>query len=326
MTAATERETPHPGTSEAPDPGAREAPHRGAREAPRWGVHVPQHRSDVATMTTLATSADEAGVDSFWLMDHLVTPQAPRLDVLEAWTLLAALATATSRIRLGLLVGCNPFRHPAVLAKMAATVDRISGGRLELGLGWGSYEPELDAFGFAGKSRKERSEELDESLDIVKLMFTGEPFDYDGRHFRLRDAIGRPTPVQRKLPIHIGGGGRQLTMPLVARHADWWNCVASARARLDELALLRGSARISAQYAVGLAATSAQRRAVAASVARRMPETGWGAPLTGTPDELVERFRAEREKGVEMFVLHFHDYRDPTIFHRFMTEVAAHVN
>lgn len=177
-----------------------------------------------------------------------------------------------------------------------------------------------------------RAEELDESLDIIKLMFSGESFDYNGRHFRLRDAIGRPTPVQQRLPIHIGGGGRQLTMPLVARHADWWNCVASARERLDELAPLRGAARVSAQYAVGLVGTSAApasasaRQAVEASVARRMPAPGRGAPLIGTPDELVELLRAERKKGVEMFVLRFHDYRDPTVFQRFMTEVAAHVS
>ncbi|WP_329320931.1 LLM class flavin-dependent oxidoreductase [Streptomyces sp. NBC_01262] len=295
------------------------------RVGPLWGAHVPQIRSDVATMTALAVAADEAGVDNFWLMDHLIGPGAPRLDVLEGWTLLSALATATSRVRLGLLVGCNPFRHPAVLAKMAATVDQISGGRLDLGIGWGSYEPELSAFGFDGKSRKQRSEELDESLDIVRLMFAGEPFDYDGRHFRLRDAIGRPTPVQRRLPVHIGGGGRQLTMPLVARHADWWNCVASARERLAELAPLRGAARISAQYAVGLLGASADREAVTTWMAVHLPEAGWGTPLIGTPDELVELLRAEREKGIEMFVLRFHDYRDPGVFRRFMTEVAAHV-
>jgi alkanesulfonate monooxygenase SsuD/methylene tetrahydromethanopterin reductase-like flavin-dependent oxidoreductase (luciferase family) len=295
------------------------------REGPRWGAHVPQIRSDVAAMTALAVAADEAGVDHFWLMDHLLGPGAPRLDVLEGWTLLSALAAVTSRVRLGLLVGCNPFRHPAVLAKMAATVDRISGGRLDLGIGWGSYEPELGAFGFDGKSRKERAGELDESLDIVRLMFAGELFDYDGRHFRMRDAIGRPTPVQGKLPIHIGGGGRQLTMPLVARHADWWNCVASARERLGELAPLRGPARISAQYAVGLLDAPPSRPAVAAWIAQHLPEAGWGAPLIGTPDELVGLLRAEREKGIEMFVLRFHDYRDPAIFQRFMTRVAAHV-
>jgi alkanesulfonate monooxygenase SsuD/methylene tetrahydromethanopterin reductase-like flavin-dependent oxidoreductase (luciferase family) len=239
--------------------------------SPLFGVHVPQFRTDVATMVERAHAAEDAGFDGFWLMDHLATPGAPLVDTLESWTLLTALAGATSRIRLGHLVGCNPFRHPAVLAKMAATVDVISGGRLDLGLGWGSVDEELEAFGFGGASRRARAEALDETLQIVELMFSGEPFDHDGRHFRLRGACGRPRPVQTRVPVHIGGAGITLTMPLVARHADWWNCLGSARHRLEELAPLRGRARISAQYAVGLAASSAERAGVAAEVARRMP-------------------------------------------------------
>jgi alkanesulfonate monooxygenase SsuD/methylene tetrahydromethanopterin reductase-like flavin-dependent oxidoreductase (luciferase family) len=295
------------------------------RPPPRWALHVPQIRYDVATIRALARSADEAGFDNLWLIDHLYTPGAVELDVLEGWTTLAALATWTTRIRLGLLVGCNPFRHPAVLAKMAATVDHISDGRLDLGLGWGSVEDELAAYGFDGKTRRQRAEELDESLDVIKLMFAGEAFDYDGRHFRLRGAIGRPTPVQAKLPIHIGGAGRQLTLPLVAKHADWWNCVGGARENLDELVPLSGSARLSVQYAVGFLDTAGAREAVTASVARRMPRTGWGPPMIGTPDEMVGLFRVEREKGVEMFALCFHDYRDLAILRRFMEEVAPHV-
>lgn len=120
--------TPRPGGGASATPATIE------REAPRWGVHVPQFRVGITKMTALAVHADEAGVDNFWLMDHLVTPGAAESDVFEGWTLLTALATATTRIRLGLLVGCNPFRHPAVLAKTAATVDHISGG----GSNWAS--------------------------------------------------------------------------------------------------------------------------------------------------------------------------------------------
>lgn len=289
---------------------------------PLFGVYVPQLRTDLATMVERVQAAEEAGFDGFWLMDHLATPGAPQVDTLESWTLLTALAGATSRIRLGHLVGCNPFRHPAVLAKMAATVDVISGGRLDLGLGWGSVDDELEAFGFGGASRRERSEALDETLRIVELMFSGEPFDFDGRHFRLRGACGRPRPLQDGVPVHIGGAGPTLTMPLVARHADWWNCVGSARHRLEELAPLRGSARISAQYAVGLAHRAADREGVAAEVTRRMPTAAWGAPLAGTPDELVEAFRREQARGVEMFVLRFSDMGAPETLRLFMAEVA----
>ncbi|HVW45210.1 MAG TPA: LLM class flavin-dependent oxidoreductase [Amycolatopsis sp.] len=296
------------------------------RPAPLWGVHFPQFRTGIDAVAELAIRAETAGFDSFWLMDHLVTPGAPGRDTFEGWTLLTALATATSRIRLGLLVGCNPFRHPALLAKMAATVDHISAGRLDLGLGWGSYEPELAAFGFAGTSRTARAEALDESLDIIKLMFAGKAFDYLGRHFRLRDAIGLPTPVQPTVPVHIGGAGRTLTMPLVAKHADWWNCVAPARDQLEALLPLRGSARVSVQYLVGLAESPADRAGVSAAIARRGLEQSWGPAIAGTPDELAEAFRAERARGVEMFVLHFHDYRSPTMFERFMADVASQVD
>jgi alkanesulfonate monooxygenase SsuD/methylene tetrahydromethanopterin reductase-like flavin-dependent oxidoreductase (luciferase family) len=289
---------------------------------PFFGVHVPQFRTDVPTMVERVRAAEEAGFDGFWLMDHLATPGAPQVDTLESWTLLTALAGATSRIRLGHLVGCNPFRHPALLAKMAATLDRISGGRLDLGLGWGSVEEELEAFGFGGATRRERSEALGEALQVVEAMFTGEPFDHDGRYYRLRGACGRPRPVHGRIPVHIGGGGATLTMPLVARHADWWNCVGSARHRLEELAALRGRARISAQYAVGLAAGAGDRERVAAEVARRMPPEAWGAPLIGTPDELAEALRAEQARGVEMFVLRFSDLGSPETLRLFMREVA----
>ncbi|WP_024795252.1 LLM class flavin-dependent oxidoreductase [Tomitella biformata] len=288
-----------------------------------FGVFVPQFKTDVDSMRAQAVAAEGAGFSSFWLMDHLFVPGARPTESLESWTLLTALATSTTTIRLGHLVGCNPFRHPALLAKMAATVDQISGGRLDLGLGWGSVEAELDAFGFGGSTRRERAEALGESLEILRLMFAGDAFDFDGKHFQLRGAYGLPVPVQPRIPVHIGGGGRQLTMPLVARHADWWNCVASARDRLEELSGLRGAARISAQYAVGVARTGAERAEVAAATTRRMPESGWGQALVGTPDELVALFAAERERGVEQCIVRFHDFGTAETLELFGREVIA---
>lgn len=277
------------------------------------GVYVPQFRTDVATMVTLARSAEEAGFHSFWVMDHLLTPGAPPCDTLESWTLLTAVACATARIRLGHLVGCAPFRHPALLAKMAATLDQVSAGRLELGLGWGSVESELTAYGFGPASRRERAQALGETLEILDLMFAGAPFDYAGDHFTLKGAYGLPRPVQDRIPVHVGGGGRQLTMPLVRRHADWWNCVGSARDRFDELAPLRGRARISAQYAVGVIAEESDREQVSAAVARRLPSAAWGEPLVGTADELVTSLARERERGVELAILRFHDTSPDTL-------------
>lgn len=289
----------------------------------QFGLYQPQFRTDVTTMRALARTAEDSGYDSFWLMDHLLTPGAPPCDTLESWTLLTALATATSTIRLGHLVGCNPLRPPALLAKMAATVDQISDGRLDLGLGWGSVDEELTRFGLGTSSRRQRAEQLGETLEILEAMWTGRPFDHVGRHFTLRGAYGLPVPVQGRIPVHLGGAGRQLTMPLVARYADWWNCVGSARHRLEELAPLRGSARISAQYAVGLAATRAEREPVAEATSRRLPEWAWGRALTGTPDELVARFLEERARGVELFIVRFHDFGRPETVELFAREVAA---
>lgn len=291
--------------------------------APRFGIFVPQINTEVPALVAAARDAEKAGFDSFWVMDHLFAPGGGQADALESWLLLTAVATGTSRIRLGHLVGCNPLRHPAVLAKQAATLDVISNGRLELGLGWGSIEAELDMFGIPYGSRRERSEQLGETIEILRLMFAGEPFTYAGKHFSLTNAWGRPVPVQDRVPVHIGGAGRQLTMPLVAQHADWWNCVTDARDRLDELMPLAAPARISAQYPIGLVHPGEDRDEVVAKVERRMPRSGWGEPVIGTPDELRAHFAAEWERGVELFVARFHDKTRPETLDLFGREVIA---
>jgi alkanesulfonate monooxygenase SsuD/methylene tetrahydromethanopterin reductase-like flavin-dependent oxidoreductase (luciferase family) len=287
----------------------------------QFGIFVPQFKTDVPTMIEQARTAEGAGFTSLWVMDHLLAPGAPPCDTLESWTLLTAIAGATTTLRLGHLVGCAPFRHPSLLAKMAATFDQVSGGRLELGLGWGSVESELTAFGFKPGSMRERSDALGETLQILDLMFAGEPFDFEGRHFQLQGAFGLPRPAQARIPVHIGGGGKQLTMPLVRAYADWWNCVGSARDRFDELAPLRGSARISAQYAVGLVHEGDAPDAVAARTARRMPESAWGKPLVGTPAQLAELFAAEQARGVELCIVRFDDFGAPETVKRFGAEV-----
>ncbi|WP_124708194.1 LLM class flavin-dependent oxidoreductase [Gordonia insulae] len=289
----------------------------------RFGLFLPQLGIDAAAMIAAARSAEAAGFDSFWVMDHLYAPGAPQFDALESWTLLSAIASSTTTIRLGHLVGCNPFRHPSLIAKMAATLDQISGGRLELGLGWGSVDDEFAMFGFDVGTRQERAEQLGETIDILRLMFSGEPFDYPGKHFQLSGAYGRPTPQQETIPIHIGGGGKRLTMPLVAKHADWWNCVASARPRFNELAPLSGAAKISVQYPVGVVTDEATRAKVAERSARRMPESGWGPALIGTTDELTARFASEADRGVKLAIVRFHDRADPDTIDLFGRDVIS---
>jgi len=290
---------------------------------PWFGVYLPQIRIDFEELCDRVLAAEAAGFDSVWLMDHLAAPLAPEIDTYEGWTIAAALAARTSRIRIGHLVLCDPFRHPALLAKMAATLDVVSQGRLELGIGWGSVPAELQAFGFGAEPPGRRAARLRETLEILDAMFTGEPFDHLGEHYELRGAQGRPVPIQSRIPVHIGGGGARLTMPLVRDHADWWNCPGYALDRLDELALRAGTAGISVQHPIGLATGPGDRDEVAATTQRRFG--AWGGVVTGTADEVASTLVAEVERGVGGFVCQFSDFGRPATLARFMAEVAPAV-
>jgi alkanesulfonate monooxygenase SsuD/methylene tetrahydromethanopterin reductase-like flavin-dependent oxidoreductase (luciferase family) len=288
-----------------------------------FGVFLPQLRMSFDTILERTLSAESAGFDSVWLMDHLAAPAAPEWDTLEGWTLAAGLATRTSRVRLGHLVTCDPFRHPAVLAKMAATLDVLSDGRLELGLGWGSVDAELRTFGIDAGTAAERADRLRETLEILPRMFAGEPFDYAGRHHRLEGAVGRPVPVQARIPVHVGGAGPKLTMPLVRDFADWWNCPSYAADRLAELRPLAGNTRVSVQHPVGLAAGAGDRDEVGEVAARRFGN--WGGVVTGTPAEVADALAADVGLGARGFVLQFHDFGSAATLERFMAEVAPAV-
>jgi alkanesulfonate monooxygenase SsuD/methylene tetrahydromethanopterin reductase-like flavin-dependent oxidoreductase (luciferase family) len=283
-------------------------------------LYLPQIRMSFDTILERTLAAEAAGFDSLWLMDHMAAPRASELDTLEGWTLAAALAARTSRIRIGHLTTCDPFRHPVVLAKMAATIDVCSGGRLELGIGWGSVEDELAMFGFGPEPKAERAARLVESLTIVRAMFAGEPFDHHGRHFRLDRAQGRPVPVQDPVPVHIGGGGPKLTMPIVSEFADWWNCPLYAYDRFEELRPLAGDARVSLQRAVGLAASDAERDEVRAMAEKRFGT--WGELAVGTASEVADVLARDVERGIEGFVIQLHDFGQPETVQRFMTEVV----
>ena len=166
--------------------------------------------------------ADEAGFDHCWAFDHLVSLDSsgrPRL-LFEGWSLAAAMAVATTRPRIGLLVGGMTYRHPALLAKIAVTVDHLSGGRLELGIGAGWAERERSMLGIDDSHAVGR---FKEGLDVVELLWSGERANYEGRHFRLQDAIMAPAPVQKpRPPFWIGAGGPQM-LRLTAQRADVWN-------------------------------------------------------------------------------------------------------
>jgi len=270
-------------------------------------------------------AAEEAGFHSVWLMDHLHPPRFPQLPMWEGLTTAAYLAAKTSRIGIGHLVLCNELRHPAVLAKSAVTLDHLSGGRFVLGIGWGSWPAELRTFGVSTSPAAVRSARLRETLEILKLLCTGETVSYRGEHFTVQDAQQLPRPINGQVPLLIGGAGQTLTLPLVARFADWWNCPAGAVRRIQQLRPMIGRARISVQRPVGVAWHSRDVDAARELAERRFP---WGrnAIIAGTPDELVENLLADAADGVEMIIMPFADRAAPETLRRFGTEIIPAVH
>ena len=189
------------------------------------GIDVSQHQLDWTELRRRAMWADEAGFASAWVFDHFTALYGdPKGPCLEAWTLLAALAEATSNIRLGALVTGVTYRHPSVLAAEIVTVDHVSGGRLNVGLGAAWHEQEHRRLGIDYPSTGERIERLDETVQIVKGLLSSDTFDFDGRHYQLARAFYRPRPVQQPWPeIWIGATGEKVMLPLAARHADVWH-------------------------------------------------------------------------------------------------------
>jgi F420-dependent oxidoreductase-like protein len=188
----------------------------------------------------IVVAAEDAGWDSAWTWDHLLAIMGPwEQPILEGWMTLAGLASVTSRVRLGLMVGANGFRNPGVTAKLATTLDHVSGGRAWLGLGGAWFEREHEAFGIDfGGSVGERLDWLDESVAIVRRLLDGETVNHDGPHYQLRDAVCRPLPVQHRLPILIGGSGPRKTLRTVARYADGWNTSGSLEQVTERVRIL----------------------------------------------------------------------------------------
>jgi len=166
---------------------------------------------------------EELGFDSAWDCDHFIQPSRPSGPYFEAWTLLAALATVTSRMRIGVLVSCNTFRHPSLLAKEALTVDHVSNGRLELGLGAGWYEPEHPMFGVEFPPPGELVARYREAVELVDTLLRNDVTSYAGRFYQVREAPMRPRPVQQPRPPLMLAAHKRKMLRIVAEYADSWN-------------------------------------------------------------------------------------------------------
>jgi alkanesulfonate monooxygenase SsuD/methylene tetrahydromethanopterin reductase-like flavin-dependent oxidoreductase (luciferase family) len=191
----------------------------------RFGAAFWMQQTDWPSLRDACLAAEAAGFDSLWLDDHLLSDEGDwRASKFEGWTSLAALAALTTRPTLGLLVAANTLRNPGLTAKMATTIDNVSGGRFILGIGGGWFEREHEAFGFDfGAGFGERLDRLEEAVGLIERLLAGETVTHEGRFYRFVDALSRPLPVQARVPILIGGSGRKKTLRTTALHADLWN-------------------------------------------------------------------------------------------------------
>ena len=194
----------------------------------KFGVKIVQKGYQIAQISKLCLTAEALGFDSFWVADHMYSwgRKPTNEPAFECWTLLSTLSAMTKTIRLGSLVTCQLFRHPALLAKMTSSFDVLSGGRLNLGIGaCGPSTPiELGGFGLQFPKRAERLERLVETLEILKMMWTSDKSSFAGKYFTLTDALNSPKPMQKPHPPILVGGERDDILKVAAEHANLWNC------------------------------------------------------------------------------------------------------
>jgi F420-dependent oxidoreductase-like protein len=280
-------------------------------------------------------TAENSKFDSIWRSDHLFSVMGVTdRDQLSLWPSLTMVAARDSNLEFGALVSPTTFRHPVMLAKDSVALDNLSNGRFWLGVGAGWNEREHRSFGFPLPPLKERMDRLEEAIEVIKLLWTGDTVSYAGQQFRLDDAQMRPMPVRPTgVPMMIGGSGERRTLRMVARFADEWNATASTvedyRHKVEVLErhcqeVGRDSSEIARSMMIGhiVGVNQAELRERATRVQQvvpsmqglpvdellqRMRERGW---IVGTPDEIVETIRALAEVGVSRIMLQTHDQED----------------
>jgi F420-dependent oxidoreductase-like protein len=269
----------------------------------------------------VARRAEELGFDSLWVYDHFHNvPRPAHETVFECWTVLAAISQHTSRIRLGQMVGCNLYRSPALLAKITSTLDVISGGRLEWGIGAGWYENECRGYGYEFPLPKERIAMLKETVEIVSAMWTQEETTYSGTYYQTHRANCDPKPLQQpRIPIWIGGGGEQLTLRVVARYADYSNFGGTPEEFARKNEILRGHCEKVGREETSIRRTWSPeilirtsdrelREAQQLSIRRESFDVWKAANLIGTPDEVAHKIGTYRDLGCSGFIPWCVDY------------------
>ncbi|GIU83327.1 MAG: LLM class F420-dependent oxidoreductase [Acidimicrobiales bacterium] len=294
----------------------------------------PDASSKWSKALEIARLAEDLGYDSLWVYDHFHNVPMPSGEVVfECWTVTAALTQATSRIRLGQMVGCAGYRNPALLAKMAATVDVMSGGRLDFGIGAGWYRNEYLAYGYEFTSPARRIRGLEEAVEIIRRLWAEQEVTYEGRVHRVSRAQCDPKPLQcPSPPVLIGGSGEQLTLRVVARLADRSNFG-------GDLETFKHKSRVLAAHCreVGRDFDEIVRtwtpdlfiRETEEELREADPRSQWGEPqeswlagnLIGTPEQVAEKIDAYRRAGCGGVIPWCRDYPDTTSLELFATRV-----
>jgi len=291
----------------------------------RFGLFFPQVGLSFPLIKERAQLADRLGFDSILFTDHMWSRGLPELEHLEVWTLMSAVAALTERIRVGALVLCNSYRNPALLAKMASSLDALSNGRLLLGLGAGWMDEEYRAYGYPFPSVGTRIEQLEEALQIIKRLFAEPRATFQGKYYSVDDAVNLPKPAQQPHPpIIVGGAGETRMLRVVAEHADIWNCPNNHAVDLPrKLDVLRAHCsavgrnpdeiEVSEQcvIVVGRDDKDFQEKYEFArqTVGKVFDLERCG--FRGTPDQVVEQIQTRVAQGVTFFTFLLGDFHSP---------------
>ncbi len=294
----------------------------------KFGVFLPfyafkakEPKEHFSLIRDVVLECEHLGYHSVWLDDHLMHNDWP---ILECWTTLSALSSLTSRIRLGTMVSCTAHRNPALLAKMAATLDVLSKGRLELGIGAGTQETEHVAYGFGFPKPSVRIERLSEALEVIRRLWTEEKANYQGKHYTLKDAVCEPKPLQKPHPpITVGGSGEKLMLKATARYADRfdWGFLPSIEVYKRKLEVLENNCKAVGRnfteiqkscWPGGQVLIAQDKRELSEKISQRKPanvslEDFKKTALAGTPDECRAQLQVYVDLGVIYFMLFFAD-------------------
>ena len=302
-----------------------------------FGVMLRQQKIEFGEIRETAELCDELGYQSVWFYDHILGMGGLDLDIFESWTLMSALSAVTSKVRLGTMVLCNSFRPPALIAKMASTLDVISRGRLEFAIGAGWFEPEYRAYGYDFPDAVTRIKQLAESVKIIKALWTDEKPSFDGAYYRIKDAYCSPKPVQKPHPpVIIGGAGEKHLLRVVAELADEWNCPANHsqffERKLDVLKHHCGAIgrnpddiKISQQTVCVLAKDKAE---LAEKLPKAQMRYGFFGDvekigIVGTPDQCIRKIQENEKKGITKYTVFFSDIMNHATLRFFAREVLS---